>query len=182
MKKALFLDRDGVIIEDTGYPHDPDKIRILPGVVEALRRFQSEGWLIVVVANQSGVARGYFGKEAVEAVNKRVREVLELKGVSLEGVYYCPHHPDFTGECDCRKPKPGMLARAASDLKINLKSSIMVGDKMSDVLAGKAAGCLKSGLVLTGPGSEKEAKKSKEADFVVNDLEELAKLIFKCKA
>ena len=143
--RAVFLDRDGVLIEDTGYPDDPDAIRLLPGVGEALRRLRAAGWGLVVVSNQSGVARGKFDLNRLDAIHDRLRELLAAEGVELDALYFCPHHPEgrppFQSDCDHRKPQPGMLLPAARELGLSLPDCWMVGDKESDVEAGCAAGC-----------------------------------------
>lgn len=144
--RAVFLDRDGVLIEDTGYPDDPETIRILPGVPEALRRLREGGWVLVGVSNQSGIARGKFDLERLEAIHRAMIEPLEAEGAGLDALYFCPHHPGgsapgFNVPCDHRKPEPGMLLTAARDLGLDLSECWMVGDKESDVEAGHRAGC-----------------------------------------
>ena len=143
---AVFLDRDGVLIEDTGYPDDPETIHLLPGVGEALRRLRSAGWRLVVVSNQSGVARGRFSLARLEEIHLRLVALLEAEGVALDGLYFCPHHPEgpvpeFKRACDHRKPEPGMLLSAARDLGLDLGQSWMIGDKETDLEAGRRAGC-----------------------------------------
>ncbi len=144
--RAVFLDRDGVLIEDTGYPDDPAAIRLLPGVAEALRHLRGAGWGLVVVTNQSGVARGRFDLFRLAAVHDRLAELLREGGVELDAVYFCPHHPEgrvpaLACACDHRKPAPGMLLAAAAELDLRLPECWMVGDKESDVRAAHAAGC-----------------------------------------
>ncbi len=136
MKPALFLDRDGTIIEDTGYVRRVDDVRLLPGVREALLEL-SKHYALVLVSNQSGVGRGMFGAAELDAVHARMTEL--LAPVAFGGVYYCLHAP--SDDCACRKPRPGMLHAAAHDLGLDLSRSLMVGDKASDVAAGAAAGC-----------------------------------------
>jgi D-glycero-D-manno-heptose 1,7-bisphosphate phosphatase len=145
-ERAVFLDRDGVLIEDTGYPDDPGKIVLLPGVGEALRRLRETGWRLVVVSNQAGVARGKFTLERLENIHDHLERLLEAEGVELDALYYCPHHPEGTREpfnvpCGHRKPEPGMLRAAAQELGLHLPACWMVGDKESDVQAAHAAGC-----------------------------------------
>ena len=106
MNKAFFLDRDGVINVEVNYLHEPDKVELIPGVVEALRLIHSRGYLALVVTNQAGVAKGYYPESDVQAVHRRITELLEAAGTCVDGFYYCIHHPDFTGSCDCRKPAP----------------------------------------------------------------------------
>jgi D-glycero-D-manno-heptose 1,7-bisphosphate phosphatase len=144
--RAVFLDRDGVLIEDTGYPDDPDAISLLPGVGEGLRRLRSAGWRLVVVSNQSGVARGMFSIERLDAIHARLRELLALEGVCLDALYFCPHHPQgvaatYVVDCDHRKPAPGMLMSAARALGLDLASCWLIGDRESDVQAAHRAGC-----------------------------------------
>jgi len=153
-RAAILLDRDGVLIEDTGYPDDPEQIIVLPRVPEALRALQSEGFRLVVVTNQSGVARGKFTLERLDEIHDRLRSLLLAQGVELDALYYCPHHAGgsvaaFTADCDHRKPQPGMLRTAALELGLDLDASWMIGDKESDVRAGHAAGC-RSGRIGAG--------------------------------
>lgn len=138
MQRALLLDRDGTIIWDPGYLSDPALVRLLPGAAEAMKRFQDAGWLLVVVSNQSGIARGKYGRAELEAVHARMVALLAEGGVRLDGAYYCEHGPD--DGCACRKPRPGMLEQAARELGFDLSASLMVGDKPSDVEAAVAAG------------------------------------------
>jgi D-glycero-D-manno-heptose 1,7-bisphosphate phosphatase len=135
----VFLDRDGTLIVDVGYPGHPAQVRLLDGVVEALRSLQGEGYLLVVISNQSGVGRGLITSEQAENVHRRVASLLAENGVRLVAAYHCPHSPEE--HCDCRKPSPGLLLRAARDLNVDLSQSVLVGDKPSDISAGKAAGC-----------------------------------------
>ena len=141
MKQAFFLDRDGVINVEVDYLSDPDKAELIPGVPEALREIHAHGFLAIVVTNQSGVARGMYTQNEVNAVHRRIDELLAAAGAKVDGWYFCPHHPKHTGPCDCRKPAPGMLLQAAKDFNIDLSQSWMVGDGRHDISAGKAAGC-----------------------------------------
>jgi D-glycero-D-manno-heptose 1,7-bisphosphate phosphatase len=136
---AVFLDRDGTLIEDAGYPRDPALVRLLPGAAKSLRALAASGLVLVVVSNQSGVGRGLVTSGEAAAVRERFEECLRAGGVRLHASYYCPHAP-WEG-CPCRKPSPGMLLRAAEDLGIDLGRSFLVGDKTSDVEAGRRAGC-----------------------------------------
>ncbi len=139
LRKAVFLDRDGTLIYDVGYPSDPSKVELIPGVVAALKGLQAKGFLLIVISNQSGVGRGFFSKHDLDLVNNRFIEIFKQDGVFFDGIYYCLHAP--WEQCQCRKPKPGMLYSAAKDLNIELEKSYMVGDKQSDVDAGLNAGC-----------------------------------------
>lgn len=148
--RAVFLDRDGTVIYDTGYPHDPDQVALLPGAAEALAELAGNGFKAVVVSNQSGIGRGFVSEAQATAVHERFLSLLESLGVRIDGSYYCPHSPD--DGCRCRKPSPELLLRAAEDLDLDLGRSIMVGDKPSDVEAGRRAGC--ATILFTGDWSE----------------------------
>ena len=153
-KKACFLDRDGVVNVEVSYLHEPEKTVLENGIVEALKAIHQHGFLAVVVTNQAGVARGKYPEKDISAVHDRLQELLAEHGEKIDAFYYCPHHPEHSGECLCRKPNPGMLLKAAEDLNIDIKSSLMIGDRMSDVNAGINAGCKASYLVRTGYGKE----------------------------
>lgn len=155
---AVFLDKDGTLIEDVPYNVDPDRMRLLPGAAEALARLDAAGYALVVVSNQSGVARGLFPEEALEPVGARLEELFLRAGAHIAGFYFCPHlvggkDPRYAVACDCRKPEPGLLLRAAEDLGLDLAASWMLGDILDDVEAGNRAGC-RSVLV----GSEHETE------------------------
>ena len=137
--QAVFLDRDGTIIEDTGYLSDPRSVRFLPGAPEALARFQKAGYLLVIISNQSGIGRGWITESQYGQVQRRLLEKLAQQEVFLAGSYYCPHSPE--ANCACRKPRPDLLRQAACELRIDLRRSWMIGDKPSDIDAGAAAGC-----------------------------------------
>lgn len=137
--KALFLDRDGTIIHDVHYIADPARIQFLPGVRGALQLFQQAGYQLVIVSNQSGIGRGIITEQQAEAVNGKMLDELLAADVQVAASYWCPHTPE--DHCICRKPLPGMLLQAAEELGVDLSASFMVGDKMSDVEAGSAAGC-----------------------------------------
>jgi D-glycero-D-manno-heptose 1,7-bisphosphate phosphatase len=151
VRADVFLDRDGTVIDEVGHLGEPERVVILPGVPEALRRLANAGYALVMVTNQAGVARGYFTEAQVEAVNAHTADLLSVEGVRLDGWYHCPHHPEFTGPCGCRKPEPGMLRDAARDLDLDLERSWMVGDHPSDAEAGRAAGA-RPVMVRTGHG------------------------------
>jgi lipopolysaccharide heptosyltransferase II len=153
---ALILDRDGTLIELEPYLCAPQRVRLVPGAAAVLRSARERGMRIVVVSNQSGVARGLYSTRAVEAVQARVRELLAREGAQVDRFYHCPHHPRFTGRCACRKPAPGMLRLAAMELGLDLTRSFMLGDTIEDLIAGHAAGC-RPVLVRTGHGEEHHA-------------------------
>jgi D-glycero-D-manno-heptose 1,7-bisphosphate phosphatase len=154
LRAAVFLDRDGTLVEEVPYLHDPELVRLVPGAPAALRSLAAAGFALVVVTNQSGVARGYYGEDAVERVHGRLTELLAGGGVALDGIWYCPHHPRgsvprFAKACRCRKPGPGMLTAAAERLGLHLPGSYLVGNDPVDVGAARAAGATPL-LVTTG--------------------------------
>ncbi len=179
---VIFLDKDGTLVEDIPYNVDPRKIALEKGVVSGLRRLAQAGFHFVVVSNQSGVARGYFKEEALAVVFGRLKELLQREtGVTLDGFYYCPHHPQgtiqpYAVECACRKPQPGLLLAAARELSINLSKSWVIGDILDDIEAGKRAGCR---AVLIDNGHETRWKKGpfRNPDFIVSSFEEAAAII-----
>jgi D-glycero-D-manno-heptose 1,7-bisphosphate phosphatase len=144
-RPAVFLDRDGTLVEEVAYLHDPDRVVLLPGVVSGLRRLAAAGYALVVVTNQAGVARGLYDEAAVEAVHWRLGELLAAAGVRLDAVLHCPHHPEgtvpgYARVCRCRKPGPGMLEAAAERLGLDLAASWLIGNHPADVGAAVAAG------------------------------------------
>ena len=160
-RPAIFLDRDGVVIEDGHYVGSVDRVRLVPGSAPAVAALNRAGWVVVVVTNQGGVARGYFTFDSVPVVHAHIGELLAPHGGRVDAFYYCPHHPDgevaeYRLACDCRKPKPGMLRQAAADLNLDLARSWMVGDRVSDLEAGAAVGA-RTVLVRTGYGSQVDA-------------------------
>lgn len=184
-RKAVFLDRDGTISEEVGYLDHPSRLRILPGSAEAIRALNENGWLVVVVTNQSGVARGFFTEESLQDINQALQDELAALGARIDATFYCPHHPTegvapYRRDCDCRKPKPGMILRAAKELNIDLDHSWMIGDRYGDVALAHAAG-VRSALVLTGYGREEWEAQSDgwgyKPDLVAADLLEAVKQI-----
>lgn len=140
LRPAVFLDRDGTLIAEVGHLGDPDGVAILPGVPEALRRLGDAGYTLVMASNQAGVARGLFTEDDVRAVNARMASMLAEQDARLDALYWCAHHPELTGPCECRKPKPGMLHRAAREHHLDLRRSWIVGDHPSDALCGMGVG------------------------------------------
>lgn len=143
--RAVFLDRDGVVNVDHGYVGRWEDFEFVPGAVDAMRRLHQAGWRLVVVTNQSGIARGYYTEADYEALTAQMKAELAAAGAPLAAVYHCPHHPKgsvaaYARDCDCRKPAPGMILRAAQELGISLAESVLVGDKASDAQAARAAG------------------------------------------
>lgn len=163
-RRAIIMDRDGTVCDEVGYVNHVDRVRLLPRSAEAIRRANEAGFQTVVVTNQAGVARGYFAESLVDEVHDRVRELLAAEGARVDGIYYCPHHPDVGAEpyrrrCDCRKPRPGMLLRARDEMGIDLEASFMIGDSVRDIEAGRRAGATPL-LVLTGYGKGELAYQS----------------------
>ena len=159
---AAFLDRDGTLNVDVGYPDSLEKIVLIPGAVEAVRLLNRAGYAVVVVSNQSGVARGYFDEARVQAINRGVAEMFAQAGARIDGFYYCPHLPEaavarYRRACGCRKPAPGMLQKAVREMHLDLARSLIIGDKYSDIAAGKALG-LQAVLVRTGEGARQHAR------------------------
>ena len=183
-RPVIFLDKDGTLIQDIPYNVDPRKMVFEPGAVNGLRRLFEAGYRFVVVTNQSGVARGYFREEALQAVEYRLREMMQTEAsVPLDAFYYCPHHPDgtvpqYAVECTCRKPEPGMLYQAAQERSISLNTSWMIGDILNDVEAGKRAGC-RTVLLDVGHETEWQDGPHRRPDLMVTNLEEAAEWIIK---
>uniref|UniRef100_B8HSR5 D,D-heptose 1,7-bisphosphate phosphatase n=1 Tax=Cyanothece sp. (strain PCC 7425 / ATCC 29141) TaxID=395961 RepID=B8HSR5_CYAP4 len=156
--QAIFLDKDGTLIEDIPYNVDPDKIHLSEGAVEGLQLLYRAGYPLIVVSNQAGIAHGYFSEKDLEQVVHRLEDLLAEIGVLLAGFYYCPHHPEgkiaiYRMDCDCRKPAPGLLFQAALEQGIDLKESWMIGDILNDIEAGQRAGCH---TILINNGNETE--------------------------
>jgi D-glycero-D-manno-heptose 1,7-bisphosphate phosphatase len=153
---AVFLDRDGTINEEVGYIDRMEKLQLIPGAAEAIRLINQSGMKTIVITNQSGVARGFFDEEFVEKTHTYLRDILRAEGALIDAFYFCPHHPkegraEYLKICDCRKPAPGMLLRAAEELRIDPNHSYMVGDTLWDIEAGVRAGT-RGVLVRTGCG------------------------------
>ncbi|MFC1921389.1 D-glycero-alpha-D-manno-heptose-1,7-bisphosphate 7-phosphatase [Chloroflexota bacterium] len=179
MEKAVFLDRDGIIIKDTGYIGEVARVELLPSVGEVIRLLYDNGFKVIVITNQAGVARGYFTEEAVQEVNNFIKESLAQEIAIIDDFYYCPHHvegviEEYRKECYNRKPNPGMIEKAESDYNIDLKQSFIIGDKSSDVEAGYRAGCRT--ILLTGQDYQGSIKNSDVIpDFTAHDLHEAAR-------
>ena len=155
-RRAIIMDRDGTVCDEVGYVNHVDRVRLLPRSAEAIRAANDAGFQTVVVTNQAGVARGYFAEALIDEVHDKIRGLLAEGGARLDGIYYCPHHPEvgipaYRKSCRCRKPAPGMLERARDEMGIDLSTSYMIGDTVKDVEAGRRAGAT-SILVLTGYG------------------------------
>jgi len=174
-RAAVFLDRDGTVIEERNYLSDPADVRLLPGAAAAIRTLRAHGLVVVLVTNQSGIARGLFGEADFRAVQARLEFLLHQGRAEVDGTYYCPHHPDFTGPCECRKPATGMYRTAARDLHLSLERSWFVGDKASDVEPAARFGG-EGVLVRTGHGHA-AAPSVPGGVSVVDDLAAAAALI-----
>jgi D-glycero-D-manno-heptose 1,7-bisphosphate phosphatase len=168
----VFLDRDGTLIEEVGYLSRMEDLRLFDGTAEALDLLRRAGYLCLLVTNQSGVARGYFDGAFVERVHGEIQARLQALGTSVDGFYVCPHHPDHSGACACRKPLPGLLHRAARDWGLDLRACWVVGDKPGDVELARAAGC-RAALVRTGYGGETELQLQRDGisvEVIADDL------------
>jgi D-glycero-D-manno-heptose 1,7-bisphosphate phosphatase len=167
-RPAAFLDRDGTIVIERYYLADPERVELVPGAGQALKRLAEAGFALVVVTNQSAIAQGIYTVTDFEAVQRRIEEKLAAEGVRLDGVYYCPHHPAFTGPCECRKPGPGLFRRAAADLGLDFARSVFIGDRVKDVIPALSLGG-RGFLVRTGYGVEQQHEVPAAVE-VVDDL------------
>lgn len=179
---AVFLDKDGTLVENVPYNVDPERITLTRGAGTGISQLAKAGYLPVVVSNQSGVARGFFQEKDLRGVEDRLRDLLiQQGGVDLAGFYYCPHHPggsvqEYALACDCRKPSPGMIYRAARELDIDLSQSWLIGDILDDIEAGRRAG-LQTILINNGNETEWRLSPYREPHFIVSDLEQAARTI-----
>jgi len=177
-RKAVFIDKDGTLIPNIPYNIDPRRITIEDETIEGLRLLKDEGFLFIVISNQSGIAKGYFKEMDLEQVWNKISALLQRHEISIDSVYYCTHEPNgiveqYAVECDCRKPLPGMILKAASQLKIDLSQSWMIGDILNDVEAGNRAGC---STILIDNGNETEWQMSEERTpaFIAGNILEAA--------
>ena len=184
-RPAVFIDRDGTISEEVGYVNHPSRFRVFPYSAEAIRILNDNGWLAILITNQAGVARGYFSEDLIVNVHDRLKS--DLENAQLDAIYYCAHHPSvgeppYRFDCDCRKPKPGLIDRAAKDFEIEMSASWMVGDRYGDVELARNAG-LRSAFVLSGYGrGEWEYQRAAwkyEPDLVCENLLEAVRMIVK---
>jgi D-glycero-D-manno-heptose 1,7-bisphosphate phosphatase len=176
--KCVFLDRDGVIIKDVGYLKYPEGIIIFQDVIESLKRLQEANFLLIIVTNQAGIAKGFFTEADLEAVHKKLNSIFIKEGVIIDGLYYCPHHKDgtlkpYSIECNCRKPNTGMVLKAKDKFNINLNKSFMIGDKDSDIELAINSG-LKSFYIRNTMYEHNETIKP---DFEVANLKEAVNII-----
>ena len=184
-RPAVFIDRDGTISEEVGYVNHPSRFRLFPYSAEAIKLLNYSGWLAILITNQAGVARGYFSEDVIVSVHDRLKSDLEVEAAKLDAVYYCAHHPTvgeppYRVECDCRKPKTGLIDCATKDFKIDLPASWVIGDRYSDIELARNAG-LHSAFVLSGYGrGEWEYQRGSwkhEPDLVSENLLEAVKII-----
>lgn len=155
-RPAVFIDRDGTISEEVGYINHPSRFQLFPFAAAAIKLLNNQGWLAVIITNQAGVARGYFSEAMIQTVHENLRQSLNQSGARVDAIYYCAHHPSvgeppYRKDCECRKPKPGLIKQAAKDLDIELERSWMIGDRYGDIELAHNAG-VHSGLVLSGYG------------------------------
>ncbi len=182
MNKAVFLDRDGVICKDTDYLHKIQDFEFIDKAIDALKLLSKTDYKIIIITNQAGIAHGFYTEEDFHKLNNWMLKEFKSKSIKIDKVYYCPHHQNaeiakYKLDCDCRKPKTGMLKKAEKEFNINLKNSFLVGDQSSDIRAGENAGC-KTILVRTGyAGKDKQYKVI--PDFTVKNLYEAVELILK---
>lgn len=170
MKKALFLDRDGIINVEKDYLYKIEDFEFIEGIFELCKHYQDLGYLIFVVTNQSGIARKFYTEEDFKILTTWMLEEFAKRDIKISHVYYCPHHTSISGECKCRKPKPGMLLAAASEFDLDLSHSIMVGDKERDILAGRNAGLKETYLY-----DEKACVRNSKATKIVKKFDEIWK-------
>lgn len=173
-KRFVLLDRDGTIIAERHYLSDPDEVELIPGAAEALKELQEVGLGLLVVTNQSAMARGFFGKAQLDLIHQRLSALLGAYGVHLDGIYVCPHAPE--DDCSCRKPRPGLVEQAIKDLNFDPKLCFVVGDKACDIELGRRVGAT-TFLVSTGYGAQVASEGSVAPDFVAEDLPEAVKTI-----
>ena len=183
-KRAVFLDRDNTLLEDPGYISDPSLVRLLPGVELALKSLAHAGYKLVVITNQSGIARGMLTEETLDKIHAEMRRQLSDSGVNIDAIFYCPYHPEgtveqFAHESELRKPKPGMLLKAAKQLDIDLSASWMVGDSPRDIEAGLRAGCRTVRLKIHSTHQTMEYQQDEDirADFTARNMVDAAKII-----
>ena len=177
-RRAVFIDRDGTIIQDFHFIGDPDKVELLPGAADALARLNRAGWLVIVVTNQSGIARGYFTEADYERVRARLDQLLAPHHAHIDASYHCPHHPEISGPCECRKPGPLLFVRAAHEHGLTTKGSWFIGDKLRDVLPAETLG----GHGFLIPNEETPAEEVQRARVffhVASSLDEVVKKIVK---
>ncbi len=181
-RPAVFLDRDGTIIREVDYLRSVAQLRLLPGAAAAIRRLNNAGFMVIITTNQSGIARGLLTEADLSKINAVLCKRLSARGATIDAIYYCPHHPEigippYRRRCQCRKPAPGMLLRAAKDLQLDLSHSYSVGDSERDLAAGRKVGA-RTVLVRTGYGRKIQPDKV-EADYIAHNLADAADWIIR---
>lgn len=181
MNRAVFLDRDGTIIQENNYNYRKDQLRLILNAADAIKILNQKDFKTIIITNQAGVAKGYYSERDAILFNQLMIEELELKNAKIDAIYCCYHHPEsklikYKIDCDCRKPKPGMLKKAEKELDIDIKRSYMIGDKKSDIDTGNSAGCTTI-LVLTGHGKDEIRKYCIECDYIAKDLYDAVKIL-----
>ena len=174
-RAAAFLDRDGTIIVDRDYPGDPEAVELLPGAADAIGRLQQRGYPVLMITNQSGIGRGLITEADYAAVQARMEALVAEEGVTLDGVYYCPHAPDRVPACECRKPAPGLYRRAEEEHSIDLSRSVYIGDRMRDVLPGADFGG--TGYLIRGTEDVSESELPADVEVVASLVEAVEKLL-----
>ena len=169
MQKAVFLDRDGVLNFDSGFVSDLDNVKILPKVIEGLSKIKSLGFMAIIISNQSGVAKKYFDLETMQAVDTRIKQLINKDKILLDDSFYCPHHPEFDKKCNCRKPKIGLIKKAMTKYNLGMNQSFFIGDKAEDIICGKNADCK---TILVPINLKKHIQAA--PDFIAKDLIEAA--------
>lgn len=183
MRRAVFIDRDGTLIKDIPYNSNAAFIRFEFYAVEMLQLLKKKDYLLIIISNQNGVAKGFFSEEQVYKMHHEIKRKLLRYNVQLDGVYYCPHDADgiiknYAVECNCRKPKPGLIYKAAKDFNIDLNASWMIGDILNDAEAGNAAGC-KTVLINNGNETEWILNRQRKPGYIVDNLKQAAEIILK---
>jgi histidinol-phosphate phosphatase family protein len=169
VNKCVFLDRDGTIAKDVPYCSSPEQFELLPGAGEGIKRLNNAGFKVIIFTNQSGIGRGYFSEKMLGRIHEKMKADLAEYGAHIDGIYYCPHHPD--DNCDCRKPKPNLIIKAAKEHNIDLSQSFIIGDSVIDIEAGRAVGCVTILLAHGGKSIEQRA------DYVVDTLLAASRLL-----
>jgi D-glycero-D-manno-heptose 1,7-bisphosphate phosphatase len=185
MQRAVFIDRDGTISEEVGYINHPSRFRVFPYSPAAIKLLNDSGWLAIVITNQAGVARGYFAEDMIQTIHETLKQEMAATDARIDAIYYCAHHPSvgeppYRFDCDCRKPKPGLIRRAAEEFDIDLAESWMVGDRYGDIELARNAG-VNSAFVMSGYGrGEWEHQRQSwnhQPDLIANHLLEAVKRI-----
>jgi D-glycero-D-manno-heptose 1,7-bisphosphate phosphatase len=181
MNRAIFIDKDGTLLTDVPYNVDPEKVSFSPLCMEGLRDLQSEGFMLIIITNQSGIARGYFDVAAFHRLRSHVDTLLREQGIKIHDWFFCPHYPEgkitaYAIDCDCRKPKPGLIKRAARKFNIDLTKSWIIGDILHDIEAGNRAGC-RTILINNGNETEWNHTADRKPTHVVSNINEAAEFI-----